>query len=57
MELYDSTGALLDSNDNWQQSLDSGEIIDTGLAPTDPRELRSSPPRAGELHHDHFGHE
>ena len=38
MELYDSTGALLDSNDNWQQSLDSGEIIDTGLAPTDPRE-------------------
>ena len=38
MELYDSTGALLDSNDNWQQSLDSGEIIDTGLAPIDPRE-------------------
>ena len=38
MELYDSTGALLDSNDNWQQSLDSDEIIDTGLAPTDPRE-------------------
>jgi len=38
MALYDSTGALLNSNDNWQQSLDSGEIIDTGLAPTDPRE-------------------
>jgi len=38
MELYDSTGALLDSNDNWQQSVDSGEIIDTGLAPSDPRE-------------------
>jgi hypothetical protein len=38
MELYDSTGALLDTNDNWQQSLDSGEIIDSGLAPSDPRE-------------------
>ena len=38
MELYDSTGALLDSNDNWQQSVDSGETIATGLAPTDPRE-------------------
>ncbi len=38
MELYDSTGALLDSNDNWQQSLDAGEIINSGLAPSDPRE-------------------
>jgi hypothetical protein len=38
MELYDSTGALLDSNDNWQQNLDAGEIIDSGLAPSDPRE-------------------
>ena len=38
MELYDSTGALLESNDNWQQSIDSGEIIATGLAPADPRE-------------------
>jgi len=38
MELYDSTGALLDANDNWQESLDSGEIIDSGLAPPDPRE-------------------
>jgi len=38
MELYDSTGVLLDSNDNWQQSVDSDEIIATGLAPTDPRE-------------------
>ena len=38
MELYDSTGALLESNDNWQQSLDAGEIIDSGLAPSDPRE-------------------
>ena len=38
MELYDSTGALLESNDNWQQSLDTSEIIDSGLAPSDPRE-------------------
>ncbi|MEO5719158.1 MAG: matrixin family metalloprotease [Chthoniobacterales bacterium] len=38
MELYDSTGALLDSNDNWQESLDSGEIVDSGLAPSDSRE-------------------
>jgi hypothetical protein len=38
MELHDSTGALLDANDNWEQSLDSGEIIETGLAPSDPRE-------------------
>jgi hypothetical protein len=38
MELRDSTGTLLEVNDNWQQSLDSGEIIATGLAPSDPRE-------------------
>ena len=38
MELYDSTGALVDTNDNWQESLDSGEIVDSGLAPTDSRE-------------------
>jgi hypothetical protein len=38
MELRDSTGALLDANDNWQESLDSGEIIESGLAPVDPRE-------------------
>ncbi len=38
MELYDATGALLDANDNWQESLDSGEIVDSGLAPSDARE-------------------
>ncbi len=37
MELYDATGALLDANDNWQESLDSGEIVDSGLAPSDSR--------------------
>ena len=38
MELYDSTGALLEANDNWQQSLDSGEVAASGLAPSDGRE-------------------
>lgn len=38
MDLYDSTGALVESNDNWQESLASGEIVDSGLAPSDARE-------------------
>ena len=38
IELHDWTGALLDTNDNWQQSPDAAEIIDSGLAPSDPRE-------------------
>jgi hypothetical protein len=38
MELRDSTGAYIDGNDNWQDSLDSSEIIDSSLAPSDPRE-------------------
>ena len=38
LELHDAAGTLLASNDNWQQSLDAGEIIDAGLAPSDPRE-------------------
>jgi hypothetical protein len=38
MELYDSSGALLEANDDWQESLDSGEIIASELAPADPRE-------------------
>jgi hypothetical protein len=50
--------ALLESNDNWQQSLNPGEIIDTGLAPTDPREARDRrPPSAGELYDHYFGGE
>jgi hypothetical protein len=28
----------LDSNDNWQSSVDSAEIIESGLAPSNPRE-------------------
>ena len=38
LELHDASGALLDSNDNWQESLEAGEIIDSGIAPSDPRE-------------------
>lgn len=38
MELYDSTGALIEANDNWQESLGSGEIVESGLAPSDTRE-------------------
>ena len=38
IELYDSTGALLESNDNWPQSPEAAEIIESGLAPSDPRE-------------------
>ncbi len=38
LELHDATGALLESNDNWQDSLDAGEIIASTIAPTDPRE-------------------
>ncbi len=38
LELRNAAGDLVASNDNWQESLDSGEIIDAGLAPSDPRE-------------------
>jgi hypothetical protein len=38
LELRDASGVLLESNDNWQNSLDAGEIIATGIAPTDSRE-------------------
>jgi hypothetical protein len=38
LELRDAAGALVDSNDNWQDSLDADEIIASTIAPTDPRE-------------------
>ena len=37
LDLYDSNGLLLQSDDNWQDT-QSAEITATGLAPTDPRE-------------------
>jgi hypothetical protein len=39
LELHDATDALLDSNNNWQDSLDAGEIIASTTAPTDPQEV------------------
>ena len=38
IELRDGTGAIVDSNDNWQQSADAGEITADSIAPSDPRE-------------------
>ncbi|MDQ3198175.1 MAG: matrixin family metalloprotease [Verrucomicrobiota bacterium] len=38
MELYDESGALLEANDNWPDSPNAGEIIDSTIAPTDTRE-------------------
>jgi hypothetical protein len=38
MELHDSNGALLISNDNWKDAPDPAAIQATGLAPTDDRE-------------------
>ena len=34
LDLYDSNGALMATNDNWQENANEQEIIDTGLAPT-----------------------
>ena len=46
LELHDSTGALIASNDNWQHTIIGGiitsdqvhDIMASGHAPTDPRE-------------------
>jgi hypothetical protein len=38
LELHDGNGALLLSNDNWKDALNSAEIQSTGLAPPDDRE-------------------
>ncbi len=38
LELHDGTGALLATNDNWQNAPNEQEIIDAGLAPTEPNE-------------------
>ena len=38
LELYDSNGVILKSNDNWQQSPDSKAITDAGLAPKNTKE-------------------
>ena len=46
LELYDSTGALIASNDNWQHTAiggviatdQVGDLLNSGLAPGDPNE-------------------
>src|SRR5207237_1527018 len=38
LELYDSTGATVATNDNWQSSAQASEISVSGLAPTNPVE-------------------
>ena len=46
LELFNSAGVSLETNDNWQQSAQQSEIAASGLAPTDAKEaaiLRSLP--------------
>lgn len=38
LELHDSTGATIATNDNWQDSADEQAIIDAGFAPSDENE-------------------
>jgi Fibronectin type III domain len=38
LELHDSTGAIIATNDNWQSSAQASEISATGLAPRNPLE-------------------
>jgi hypothetical protein len=38
LELHDSSGAVIASNDNWGQSANSAEIANSGVAPTNPSE-------------------
>ncbi|MEO8438812.1 MAG: peptidylprolyl isomerase [Spartobacteria bacterium] len=38
LELHDGTGALLSSNDNWENAPNKREIMNSGLAPGDPME-------------------
>jgi len=38
LELHDSTGAIIATNDDWQSNANKQEIIDTGIPPTNPLE-------------------
>ena len=38
LELHDSAGRIIATNDNWSDNANQQEIIDTGLAPTSPTE-------------------
>lgn len=49
LEVYDSNGAALGSNDNWKESPDRAEIEATGIPPLDDQEsavVRTVPPGA-----------
>ncbi len=38
VEIHDSSGATIASNDNWQEASNSQDVIDAKLAPADPNE-------------------
>jgi cyclophilin family peptidyl-prolyl cis-trans isomerase len=38
LEIHDTTGAVIASNDNWQTDPNSQGVLDAGIAPTDPNE-------------------
>jgi hypothetical protein len=38
LELHDPSGAVIAANDNWGQNANSAEIVDSGVAPTNPSE-------------------
>jgi hypothetical protein len=38
VDLYDATGNLIATNDNWADNANQQEIIDTGIAPASPNE-------------------
>lgn len=38
LELHDSTGAVVASNDNWGDAANQQDMIDTGISPTSPNE-------------------
>ncbi len=38
LEVHDGTGALIASNDNWQDDPNSQEVTEAGIAPADPNE-------------------
>jgi hypothetical protein len=38
LELHDSSGSVIAANDNWGQNANSAEIVNSGVAPTNPSE-------------------
>ena len=51
LELHDSNGAVIASNDDWKNGPDMQTIIDDGLAPTDTKESALlAEPASGRLH-------